>query len=201
MALTRTAYRKAYFFTLKYGCPAAVLAITWYFHWNPLVFVCGVLMLFVPGRILGYFWRDQLRGLRLLKAKQYEESLRHSQAFLDTLKCHSWIRHLIWLGSGTYSRSPEAFAYNNIGAAEIALGRFDLARVHLHEAIRHDNLNPMPFYNLSLLAKKEGNAEEATHMLKAAVQRGLTFGATDKIVMSSQKRFAHNDGKGTRPTA
>src|SRR5580658_7526408 len=141
MALSRTAYYKAYYFLMMAVAASVALGVAWYSRWNGIVILCVLLFLFVPGRILGFFWRDLLRGLRLLREKQYEESIRHSHAFLETLKKRPWIRHIIWLGSSSYSRNPEALALNNIGAAEIALERFDSGREHLHESIRQDSLN------------------------------------------------------------
>ena len=74
----------------------------------------------------------------------------------------------------------------------------ETARVHLEEAIREDSLNPLPFHNLSVLAGKQGNDEEARLMAAAAAARGLTFGTTDRMLMSAQDRLARREGSSPR---
>jgi len=197
--VSRTAYYKFYYFGIVIGVPILLITSVALFHLSRNWVGLAVALLIVPGRILAYFWRDLLRGLQLLNAKRFEESIQHTEAFLQEIDRRPWIRHMIWLGSSSYSRNPKSLAYNNLGAAELGLNRLDSARAHLQAAIREDSLNPLPFHNLALLAKKEGNTEEATHMHGAAYQRGLTFGNTDKIVMASQKRLATRAGQDKRP--
>jgi tetratricopeptide (TPR) repeat protein len=194
--VSRTAYYKLYYFGVLIGLPVLLITAVVLFHLSQNWIGIALILLLVPGRILACFWRELLRGLRLLHEKRYEESIWHTEAFLDELKRRPWIRHMIWLGTSSYSRNPRSLAYNNLGAAEVALDRLDSARAHLTEAIREDSLNPLPFHNLALLAKKERNDEEALQMQNAAYVRGLTFGATDRIVMGSQKRLAAREGRG-----
>ena len=193
--MSRTAWYKLYYFSIL-GVPVVIAFCWWHFHLSIGWLIAAMMLLVVPGKILGYFWRDLLRGLRLLQEKRYEESIHYSQAFLDEFARRPWIRHFIWLGSSSYSRNPRSLACNNLGAAELKLGNLDSARAHLEEAIREDDLNPLPFYNLAALARMQKNAEEAVQMTNAAVARGLTFGITDKVVMASQKRFAKREGQG-----
>jgi tetratricopeptide (TPR) repeat protein len=192
--VSRTAFYKLYYFGILIGLPLVVFAATVGLHLPSYWAGLALLLLLIPGRILAYFWRDLLRGLKLLHEKRYEDSIRYNENFLAELQRRPWIRHMIWLGTSSYSRNPKSLAYNNLGAAEFALGRLDAARAHLHEAIREDNLNPLPFHNLALVANKEGNQLEAALMTSSALARGLSFGMTDKIVMGSQKRYAGRSG-------
>jgi len=195
--MTRTArYKAVYFGMLALGaCSAA--ALVWYFGPSLPVFLAVILLLLVPGRVLGYFWRDLLRGLRLLNLREYAASKRCSESFLAYYEQQPWIRHLIWLGSGTYSRNPKAMALNNLGAAEIPLGETEAARLHLYKSIEIDPLNPLPFHNLSVLAKAQGDVQEAARCFEQAKALGFTRGVSDAIVRSSQNRFATLDGRGT----
>jgi tetratricopeptide (TPR) repeat protein len=139
---------------------------------------------------LGFFWRDLLRGLRLLNEKQYAESKRHSELFLVDVRQRPWLKKLIWLGSGSYSRDPEAMALNNLGAAEIKLGDVDSAREHLDASIAVDSLNPLPFFNIGSLYTVLGDQDAAATWFKKAVALGYSQSIVDRIVMSSQRRFA-----------
>jgi tetratricopeptide (TPR) repeat protein len=192
--VSRTAYYKLHYFGFLIGLPVALLMAVAFFHLSQDWITVPIVLLVIPGRILAYFWDDLLQGLRLLNEKNFEESIRHTEKFLAALERRPWIRHAIWLGTSSYSRNPKSLAYNNLGAAELSLGRLEAARTHLHDAIREDDLNPLPFHNLSLVANKEGNQEEAILMRAAAAARGLTFGKSDQIVMASQKRVAARSG-------
>jgi hypothetical protein len=194
--MTRTArYKAVYFMILGLGgCSAA--ALLWYFGPSLPVFLAVILLLLIPGRVLGYFWRDLLRGLRLLNLREYAASKACSERFLAYYERQPWIRHLIWLGSGTYSRNPKAMALNNLGAAEIPLGETDAARRHLYKSIEIDPLNPLPFYNLSVLARVQGDVEGAARCSAHARALGFSRGVSDAIVRSSQNRFATLDGRG-----
>ena len=186
----RTEYYKVYHFGVFFGLPMVLIAATVSLHLSQNFIGVALLLLVVPGRILAFFWRDLLRGLKLLHEKRYEESIQYSERFLAELERRPWIQHMIWLGTSSYSINAKSLAYNNLGAAEFQLGRLDAARAHLHESILADNLNPMPFHNLALIALREGNEEEAGLMEGSAVARGLTFGTSDQMVLASQKRMA-----------
>lgn len=192
--MSRTSLRKAAYFGIVGG--GVIVGVWAVRHFQPnAAQVFGVILLcFIPGRILGFFWRDLLRGLRLLKAHQYEESIQYSEAFLYQLKLRPWIRHLIWLGTGTCSRDAEALALNNLGAAEVALGRWEAARLHLNASLSKDSENPLLYHNLSRLAKAEGRLPEAERFAGEAKKRGLTFGFIDQIIMSSQDRLSKSVG-------
>lgn len=199
--MSRTARRKIGYFIFVFSGVLFAFWAFWRFHPSPLTIAVIVVLMLIPGRVLGWFWRDLLRGLRLLKERQYEESARHSQAFLDQLRARPWIRHLTWLGGGTYSRSAESLALNNLGAVEIMLDRLDDARAHLEAAIRCDEENPLPYLNLARWARRAGAGEEEILRYAAAAQeRGFSFGVSDRIVMASQERFARRDGGGERST-
>ncbi|HTT96838.1 MAG TPA: tetratricopeptide repeat protein [Rhizomicrobium sp.] len=193
--MTRTTLYKGVYFAMFGSAAILALGVLAYFQFSPLAFLVVVVALLIPGRILGYFWRDLLRGLRLLNAKDYVASKVCSERFLVEVREKPWIRHFIWLGSSTYSRDPEVLALNNLGAAELALGEVDVARAHLEEAIAKDPLCPLPFFNLGALFKATGNVSESERCFAEATRLGFRHGISDKIVRASQTRFAEMDGR------
>ena len=63
-------------------------------HGSPAGFAILILALLLPGRVLGFFWRDLLRGLRLLKARHFAESKQCSQRFLADVQARgTWRRN------------------------------------------------------------------------------------------------------------
>jgi len=193
--MTRTARYKAHYFAMVGGAGLLALGILTYFRFAPLAILAVIVAMLVPGRILGFFWRDQLRGLRLLQQRDYAASKAASLRFLDYLHASPWIRHLIWLGSSGYSRDPEVLALNNLGAAEVQLGEHDSARAHLGQAIARDPLCPLPFLNLGMLAMKSGDTAEAERCFAEAKRLGYANALSDRIVRASQARFANTDGR------
>jgi tetratricopeptide (TPR) repeat protein len=195
--MTRTSmYKSTYFGMLVLGV-ALSLWIVFYFQMTVVgVLILAVILLF-PGRVLGFFWRDLLRGLRLLHEKRYAESKRHSELFLTKVKDQPWLKKLIWLGSGAYSRDPEAMALNNLGAAELKLGELDDAKAHLAASIAVDELNPLPYFNMGLLYSALGDRDAATGCFDKAVSLGYSRSAVDRFFQNSQKHFAESDGQGS----
>jgi tetratricopeptide (TPR) repeat protein len=194
--VSRTAAYKFVYFGIVFGVASLALWLMFHYQLGMRGIVLLIVALLVPGRVLGFFWRDLLRGLRLLNAKQYAESKKYSQRFLVTLKNRPWLKKLIWLGSGTYSRDPEAMALNNLGAAEIALGEFENAQAHLNAAISTDPLNPLPYFNLGALFTSLENPREAGAWFAKAVNLGYSRTVVDKIISVAQGRFASTDGAG-----
>jgi tetratricopeptide (TPR) repeat protein len=162
---------------------------------NPLAIALLIIAFLIPGRILGFFWKDLLCGLRLLNAKKYSESKMYSERFLETLSKKPWLKHLIWLGAGTYSRDPKAMALNNLGAAEFGLGDFTSARRHLEESIAADGQNPLPYFNMGLLVESHGDLSDAKSWFEKAANRGFSKSVIDRIISNSQARFAFTDGR------
>jgi ATP-dependent Clp protease adapter protein ClpS len=194
--LSRTARRKfRYFAAITFGCGALLWCI-WRYRLASAAVLLIVVALLVPGRVLGYFWRDLLTGLRLLRERQFAQSARHSKKFLEDIGRRPWIQHLTWLGSGTYSRNAKAMALNNLGAAEISLGEFATARDHLEQSSRLDGENPLPYFNLAQLEMILGNEARSRDSLEQAKRRGYTKNLSDRLIQRAQSRFAFVEGRG-----
>lgn len=200
--MTRTGAYKGIYFTLVLAGALAIVLMAAQLR-SPLPALAALaLLLLAPGRILGFFWRDLLAGLRLLNCRDYEQSIYYSQRFLSTVRERPWLKNLVWLGASSYSRDPEVLALNNLGAAEIGLGRFDKARSYLDEAIAMDPKCPLPYFNMGALCLQTGPRTTAQPWFDQAIALGFTGGPSDRIVMASQARFAVTDGRvGAAPAA
>jgi tetratricopeptide (TPR) repeat protein len=194
--MSRTTLYKGVYFGMVGAAVIAAGAVLVLARASPIAIVTLVACMLIPGRLLGYFWRDLLRGLRLFNARQFAESKRHSARFLAEVRRKPWLKHLIWLGSGSYSRDPEAMALNNLGGAESSLGEFDQARQHLEEAIAVDPKCPLPYHNMGVLLKRTGEADAAVWWFDEARRLGYGRRWSDRVVQSSQRIFATLDGAG-----
>jgi ATP-dependent Clp protease adapter protein ClpS len=196
MQVSRTARRKfRYFALIIFGC-GAILWCIWRYRLHGATLVLIVLALLVPGRVLGYYWRDLVTGLRLLRERQFAQSARHSKRFLQDIDRRPWIQHLTWLGSGVYSRNAKAMALNNLGAAEIFLGEFAAARGHLEQSSRLDDENPLPYLNLAKLMRILGDEAGSRDCAEQAKRCGYTKSLSDRLVRNAQSRFAFLEGRG-----
>jgi ATP-dependent Clp protease adapter protein ClpS len=190
--VSRTGRRKLYYFSILTLGPILLVGAVFYFHLSGASTALMIVALLLPGRILGFAWRDQLAGLRLLKEKRFEESAQHTQRFLDLLARRPWIGHLIWLGTGTYSRDPQSLALNNLGVAQMCLGNLKAAKDHLARSRELDPKNPLPYFNLARLHTILGEPSEAREFLAHARRLGYSGGWSDKLIRGAQSRFAQN---------
>lgn len=157
-----------------------------------LAAVCGVLFLalLLSGRVQAIFWFELLAGLHNLNRRDYPASKAHSERFLARLHDRPWIKHLIWLGTSSYSLNVEAIALNNLGAAELALGELEAARRHLDEAITRDAKCPLPYRNMGVLVRNTDSVEAARPWFEMAVALGLRGDWSDRAVQVSQRNNA-----------
>lgn len=144
----------------------------------------------LSGRLQAHFWAELLAGLHDLNQHRYANSKSHSERFLSQLRERPWQRHLIWLGTSSYSLNAEVLALNNLGAAEVALGEFDDARAHLTEAMALDPKCPLPFHNMGKLVLCTASTAEALPWFERAAALGFRGGLSDQAVMASQRRNA-----------
>lgn len=194
-AMSRTTKYKAIYFGVVGTGVVLMLWLVPRFHGSAAGFIVLALALLLPGRVLGFFWRDLLRGLRLLRVRRFAESKQCSQRFLADVRARPWLKRLIWLGLSTYSRDPEALALNNLGAAEIMLGEWDQAQEHLHASLAVDPLNPLPCFNLGKLSAARGDQPAAGRWFDQAVALGYSQTLVDQAIRLAQARFAFTDGR------
>lgn len=192
--MSRTTFFKAQYFATMAVLGVLAALVLWHYEFSPTSVAVAFALLILPGRVLGFFWRDLIRGLRLLNARQFAESRHHSMLFLEALKTRPYLKNFVWLGSSSYSRNPEALVRNNLGAAELALGQVLTAKEHLEAAIQIDRECPLPFFNMGVLHVGEGHMEEAERCFQHAARLGYTNSLGDKLVRAAQDRLARTEG-------
>jgi ATP-dependent Clp protease adaptor protein ClpS len=196
--MTRTLLYKVIYAAMLIGGFVVGIWSANHFHTSaaPVLFAVVIVAMLIPGRVLGYFWSDLLAGLKLLRRKDYASSKRHSERFIADLQRKPWLKNLIWLGSGVYTRDPLVMALNNLGAAEIGLNNFEAARSHLDRAIALDPDCPLPYQNIGMLYLKSGGTwTEATFWSEQAKARGYSGGLSDRLAGAFQSFFALTGGR------
>ena len=143
--------------------------------------IAGVVFL-VPPRIGGYFLRDLYLSRRYCTAGKYDDAIAAGERFLDTLEQQPWRQHLIYLFFGFYTWNTRAMALNNIGAAEMELGRLDAAEARLGEALGLDQDFPLPYYNLAITAAALEDHQRSARMLSRAAELGYERSITDRAI-------------------
>jgi tetratricopeptide (TPR) repeat protein len=157
------------------------------FDYSIWVLAGTVLVLLIPGRVVGAVFRDLLRGRRFLQQGQAEESIRHTERFLAMIRAKPRRKPLIWLTGTIYTADVEAMALNNLGAAQLNLGRLDEAAARFNQALRVDPEYPMPFFNLAIISAARGEDEEAGRSFQEAVARGYTRSTLDRVIQTGQR--------------
>lgn len=147
-------------------------------------------ILFIPGRIVGYVWRDFLQGKRHTDAKQWDEAIPLFESFLKRLKGTPIIGWLIWTGPSIYTVSTHAMVMNNLGVCNLELGRLPLAKEQLLEALKLDDRYPLPHHNLAILASVEKDEASAQYHVSEARRLGYTGSSMDMILQKSKEIYA-----------
>jgi tetratricopeptide (TPR) repeat protein len=165
---------------------------------TPLTLLAVAIVLLLPGRIQGHYWRSFFRGRRCMSEKRFEEAITHFNSFLELLGRRPGLRHLIWLQASVYTRSVEVMAYNNIGGAALSLGRLDDADTAFETARLLDPESPLPVYNLALLAHVRGQDDSARELFSTSRALGYPRGSFDQLIHKAGAALAAVEGGGAR---
>jgi hypothetical protein len=98
---------------IGYVIALAVLAagcgiLIWATGGDRVVLLVLLVVLLLPGRILGYFYRDHFRGCRLFTDGVPLQSLDYLHQFLDQIRKRPWQKSLLWLSWSFYTTDVEA---------------------------------------------------------------------------------------------
>ena len=118
--MNRTTRYKTLYLMAVLVLAAGVVAIMSTTGAYALTLVFASVVLLVPGRIQGYFWRDFFRGRRLLGRGNAQDAIPYFMGFLDELVARPWLKRLIWLSWGMHTRDIEVMTRINLGAALLA---------------------------------------------------------------------------------
>lgn len=178
--MDRTTRYKLFYFGLLAAIAAVLFTVALILDQWLAALAIGVL-LFIPGRIQRHFWRDFHEGRGLLESGHPEEAIGCFERFIQRLRDNPRLAGYIWLGSSLYTRSAEAMAQSNLGAAWLSLHRMEEAEVCLRRAIELDNQYPVPWVNLAVLAMLRGETQQARVHLLEAQSRGMSRVSIDRI--------------------
>jgi tetratricopeptide (TPR) repeat protein len=196
--MTRTERYKIQYFASIAAYAAIAAVLLWQFGFQPITIVVVALLLFVPGRIQGFLWRDLYTGRRLLESGSFSSSVTASEQFIQHVESKPWLRRLWWLQGAIYTRDPVAMARNNIGAAHLELGQFDDAKRAFSEAVALDAEYAVPQFNLAMIAGLEEDDAEKEHRLERAAALGYSQSAIDNFVRNAGAVLARFEGASRR---
>ena len=190
-----TRYKLQYLVALAVALALAGIAV-WALRGRPLALLGLAVLLVIPGRVSGFLWRDLYRGRRLCDAGRFEASLTASRRFISLLTERPRLRRLWWLTWAIYTRDSKAMAYNNVGAAQLNLGRLTEAESAFREALIADPEYPMPHFNLGVLFTIRGESLAAQQHANAAMTLGYHRDASDRIANAAAALTARIEGRG-----
>lgn len=176
-------------------------ALGWLFYswrFSPAAVMFVALLLIVPVRVQGACWREYLEGSRLLAEKDPAGAIGHFERFRSQLRDRPWLKYLSWFSWGAHTHNIEAMTLNNLGASHLALGDFAVARHWLEAARGLDPLSPLPYFNLALLERVQGNAEQSSRLFERARDLGFTGATSDQLLRQADELLARIEGHGAR---
>lgn len=155
----------------------------------------ALVLLLLPGRVQGYFYRDFFRGRRLLDEGRFRECIPHFERFIAAVRARPWKKRLLWLQFAVYTTDIEAMALNNLGSAYVQLDDPDSAERYLNQALRIDGRYPVALYNLSLVAAMRGDDATAERLMKEAAELGYSRGRMDALLQRAGEQLARIEGR------
>lgn len=194
--MTRTRRYKLQYLAALVLLLVLAASIAWSLRDRPALVVVVGLVLFIPGRLSGFLWRDLYRGRRLIQAGEASAGLESSRNFIQLLAERPGLRGLWWLAWAVYSRDPKAMAFNNVGSAHLNLGQLEAAEAAFREAIQIDPEYPIPYSNLAALCTLRGEPAEAEAHAQRAIALGYSRNAVDRTIQSASSILAEIEGRG-----
>jgi tetratricopeptide (TPR) repeat protein len=192
--MNRTTKLKILYIVAQVAIVGVSLWTIWASEKHPLVIAGVVVALLIPGRICGHYWRDFFRGRNLMTHERFAEAEPLFVAFLAKVDEKPWLKKLINLSWGMYTRDVEVMTLNNLGAIKIGQGHFQEAKEFLDRAIAMDGLAPLPYYNLALIAAVDGKKDLAEELFRHSRERGFTGSSVDELIRQASELLARVEG-------
>lgn len=158
-----------------------------------LILLGAVLLL--PGRICGHFWREFFRGRHLLTQGYHPEAQMYFERFLVKVKKEPWLKRLIILSWGIYTRDIEVMTLNNLAAIQIERGNFTAAREWIEQALKLDAECPLLYYNLAIIAAASAEMIKAEELFMQATQKGYSNSSIDQMIRHAGELLARIEGR------
>ena len=117
-------------------------------------------------------------GLRLLDANP-DDAEAASVLGAIALNKGSPLQALEWLGKAIARGLSNVMVLSNSGEAHRRLGQFERAAEFFEQALKLDNMNPLPHYNMGLVMRQMGNAPLAEHFFRSALLLDKSMGSAN----------------------
>lgn len=163
--------------------------------YNFIFLLIAMIVFLIPGRVVGHYYRDFFTARKLLNKKNYEKSIKYNKRFIEQIEEKPWIKRLMWLSWGIYTKDIEAMSFNNIGTALLHMEEYNQSKDYFEKAITIDESYPLPHFNLAIIYLIEGNREMAHNYYRDAGKLGFKGTSFDKLVNKIQELYASVEGK------
>jgi Flp pilus assembly protein TadD len=97
-----------------------------------------------------------------------------------------------------YGFNAEAMTRNNLGGCALGFGELGRAENQFRAAIQLDPENPLPHYNLAIVAELGGDRDGATEFLTAAQRLGYNQTGIDQLIHAAGEYLARVEGSAPR---
>jgi tetratricopeptide (TPR) repeat protein len=193
--MSRTATRKVLYLAILVGVAGIALVLLNAFHYSLVAVLAVALVLLVPGRIQGHYWRQFFQARDLVAQRRYREAEPLFDQFLALVRREPWLKRLIWMNYGVYTRDVEAMTLNNLGVCALEEGRFEAAETHLNKATALDLQNPLPYYNLAIVQQALGRVEAAQRDWSRSQELGYRRTPFDMVIHRAGELLARVEGR------
>lgn len=164
-------------------------------RWGSMALVAAAVLLLVPGRVQGHYWRTFFRGRRAAQERRWADARDAFTRFLAELDARPGLRHLVWLAWPGYSTNVRAMTCTNLGAAHLELGDTAAAIDASERALALDAGTPLPWVNLAIAHAARGEAERAAEAARRAQALGYRGGVLDRIQQRLGSALATVEGR------
>ena len=148
------------------------------------------LICLIPGRLVGYFYRDLLTARRLIDRGRWQQSIPYSLRFTNKIRQHKWLKIFIWFAPSLYTISPLAMGLNNLGVAHLELGEIERAEEYFWSALRIDQKYSLPYYSLAIIELLRENTSQGEYYLAKSNRLGYSQGKIDSALDRGKAIYA-----------
>jgi tetratricopeptide (TPR) repeat protein len=193
--MSRTAKRKVLYVALLVVVLSIAVLVLNAFDYKLGAFLGVTLVLLLPGRVQGHYWRQFFRARDLVTQRRYREAEPVFEQFLERVQRQPRLKWLIWMNYGVFTRDVEAMTLNNLGVCALEEGRFGAAEKHLNKAAALDPANPLPYYNLAIVQQALGRGEAAQREWLRSQELGYRRTPFDMVIHRAGELLTRVEGR------
>jgi tetratricopeptide (TPR) repeat protein len=160
---------------------------------SPLAFLIPLAVFIIPRILIRVFWKDFYIARELMKQRKFQEAIEKYEAFLNEIQNKPWLKYLMMMTSGIYTRNLPAVVYNNIASCYINASQLKKGRAAINESIKLDDQYAIAYYNLAIVDIIENKIKSAKKNYHKANELGLKTRNFDNFVSNIQKVYNISD--------